>query len=387
MSKFGLSLLIVILAFPVSPTPAQSLYYPGAGNDWEVRKPEDVGMDSAALEAAIAFARTNETRMPRELTSRGRDSQDPYDAILGPQKDRAPINGIILRQGYIVGEWGETKRVDMTFSVTKSFVSTLAGLALDRGLIQDVNHMVKDYVDDGGFDSAQNSKITWNQLLNQTSEWQGTLWNKPDWAHSRPNENPATWPNRKPGEPGSRWEYNDVRVNRLALALLRVWRRPLPQVFREYVMDPIGASRSWEWHGYENSWVTIDGMRMQSVSGGGHWGGGMWINARDMARFGLLSIRNGRWKERQILSEKWIRMAKTPTVLNPNYGYMNWFLNTNRKEWPSVPDTTFCHIGAGTNAICAIPEYDIVAVVRWIETSKLDGFLQRVIASAKTARR
>ena len=60
----------------------------------------------------------------------------------------------------------------------------------------------------------------------------------------------------------------------LALAALHVWRRPLPQVLRDMVMNPIGASNTWRWHGYENSWVVIDGLNVQSVSGGGHWGGG-----------------------------------------------------------------------------------------------------------------
>ena len=96
-------------------------------------------------------------------------------------------------------------------------------------------------------------------------------------------------------EPGTFYEYNDVRVNLLALAALHVWRRPLPQVLRELVMDPIGASNTWRWNGYENSWVTIDGLRMQSVSGGGHWGGGMFISSRDHARFGLLFLRGGTW--------------------------------------------------------------------------------------------
>jgi CubicO group peptidase (beta-lactamase class C family) len=386
MNKFRLCVLVAALACGVPLAFSQPLYYPGPGQDWEVRPPEDVGMSSVLLDEAVAFAIANETRMTRELTARGRDSEDPYDAILGPQKDRAPVNGILLRHGYIVAEWGETRRVDMAFSVTKSFLSTVAGVAVDRGLIRDVMEPVKDYAHDGGFDSPQNSKVTWHQLLNMTSEWQGTLWSKPDWAHSRPTEDPATWPTRQPAEPGSRWEYNDVRVNRLALSLLRVWRRPLPQVLLEYVMDPIGASRTWEWHGYENSWVTIDGLQMQSVSGGGHWGGGLWISARDMARFGLLTLRNGRWNERQVLSEEWVEMARTPTPLNPNYGYMNWFLNTDRREWPSAPEATFCHIGAGTNAICVISEYDVVAVVRWIDGGELDEFLRRVIASVNGER-
>jgi len=74
-----------------------------------------------------------------------------------------------------------------------------------------------------------------------------------------------------------------VRVNVLALAALNLWRRPLPQVLKETIMDPIGASSTWRWFGYENSWIVLDGSPVQSVSGGGHWGGGMFINAYDMA--------------------------------------------------------------------------------------------------------
>ena len=86
-------------------------------------------------------------------------------------------------------------------------------------------------------------------------------------------------------------EYNDTRVNVLALAALNVWRRPLPDVLREYVMDPIGASPTWRWFGYDNSWIVLDGQLVQAVGGGGHWGGGMFINAWDQARFGLLTAR------------------------------------------------------------------------------------------------
>ena len=72
-----------------------------------------------------------------------------------------------------------------------------------------------------------------------------------------------------------------MRINLLAYSLLQVLREPLPVVLRENIMDPIGASRTWRWHGYRNSWVELDGLRMQSVSGGGHFGGGLFINTYD----------------------------------------------------------------------------------------------------------
>ena len=143
---------------------------------------------------------------------------------------------------------------------------TVAGLAWDRGMIRDVQDRVKDYVDDGGFDSPHNAQITWDHFLRQTNEWDGTLWDKHYSAGNTDDEL------RQPVQPGTYYEYNDVRVNRLSLSLLHVWRRPLPEVLKELVMDPINASDTWQWHGYRNSWVMVDGIRMQSVSGGGHWG-------------------------------------------------------------------------------------------------------------------
>ena len=78
-------------------------------------------------------------------------------------------------------------------------------------------------------------------------------------------------------------------------------------------MDPIGASRDWAWHGYDNAWVEIDGGRIQSVPGGGHWGGGLFIGADDHARFGLLIARFGAWNGRRLVSERWIRAMLTPS--------------------------------------------------------------------------
>jgi len=122
--------------------------------------------------------------------------------------------------------------------------------------------------------------------------------------------------------PGSFYEYNDVRVNLLAFCLLQRFRRPLPEVLRERIMDPIGASQDWEWHGYSTSWVELDGRRVQSVSGGSHWGGGMFISTRDHARMGLLVSRSGAWGGRRLLSPAWIVAMLTPSPCLANYGYL-----------------------------------------------------------------
>ncbi|MEA2960881.1 MAG: hypothetical protein QOI46_979, partial [Alphaproteobacteria bacterium] len=137
----------------------------------------------------------------------------------------------------------------------------------------------------------------------------------------------------------------------------------------------------WRWFGYDNAWVVIDGQPVQSVTGGGHWGGGMFINAYDMARFGYLTLRRGKWGDRQLLSETWVNMALTPTGLQSPYGFINYFLNTDRKQWPSAPGTAFMHNGNGLNMIYVDPENDLVAVVRWIDNNAVDGFLKRLIAA------
>jgi CubicO group peptidase (beta-lactamase class C family) len=349
-----------------------------------------VGMKAHLVDSAIAFARSMESTMPRDLLSAHWASEfgrEPFPEPLGPFKDRGEPTGIIVRHGYLVAEWGEPQRVDVTYSVTKSFLSSTVGLAWDRRLIPDLDARVSNQVKTGEFQSNHNARITWDHLLRQTSDWQGTLWGKPDWSDRPPDDQPIEEYRKRPrSEPGRTYKYNDVRVNVLAYAALQVWRRPLPDVLKEYLMDPIGASSTWVWHGYQNSWVKIDGNRIQSVSGGAHWGGGMWISARDQARFGLLTLRRGEWEDKQILSTAWIAQALTPTKPQPAYGFMNYFLNTasedGRRPWPSATPGTFCHLGAGTNAICAIPEYDLVVVARWIRGDALDGLLKRVIAAA-----
>jgi hypothetical protein len=377
-------------------------YFPPAG-EWQHRSPAALGLDSLSLQEAILFARNNEAKAPRDQALAQAESfgREPFDDGVGPFATRGEPTGLIVYKGYIVAEWGEPLRVDMTHSVTKSFLSTVIGLAVQQGLIRSVMDTVAAYIPpievydpvsagsgtaaQGAtllypFASPHNRTLTWDVMLRQTSDWEGTLWGKPDWA-DRPAGKPEEWTTRKRNAPGAVWKYNDVRVNALALAATSVWRRPLPQVLKTYIMDPIGASNTWRWNGYRNSWIVLDGQPVQSVSGGGHWGGGMFINAYDMARFGLLTLHRGNWNGHQLISEQWVQQALTPTPANTGYGYMNWFLNTDHKLLPDAPVTAFVHIGNGTNFIYVDPEHGVVAVVRWIENASMDGMVKKILAA------
>ena len=208
------------------------------------------------------------------------------------------------------------------------------------------------YVWDGTFDGEHNSKVTWHTLLNQSSAWSGELFGLQDWADRPPRSGGLDdWRFKKPVEPGTVMEYNDVRVNVLAYSLMQVWRRPLPQVLKEYIMDPIGASTTWRWFGYDHSWTDIDGVKMQAVTGGGHSGGGVFISAIDHARFGLLFLNDGNWNGNQLISKDWVESVQVSSEANASYGYL-WWLNRGRRKWSGVDDESiYFAAGFGGNFI------------------------------------
>ncbi len=393
-AALGLSALVLL----VLPAHAQDYVPPRGDENWEHRDPASVGLDPVALQDAIDFAIANETTAPEGYD--GIDVRDlslmvpltwafePYSSPVGELRPRGEPSGIILRDGYIVAAWGDLDRVDMTFSISKTFLSHTIGLAIADGLIGDVSDPVSSDVADPLFHTEHNTSITWDQMLRQTSGWWGTLWDKPAWADRPARDNPARDLVAGPPEPGSAWEYNDVRVNALALAGLHVWQRELPDVLAERIMDPIGSSGTWEWQGYENSYIALNGKEMWSVSGGGHWGGGMMLSAYDQARFGLLGLRRGNWGGQQLVPDEFYTAATTPTDVMPSYGYMNFFLNVPGDSRATIaveeaPASSFAWLGAGANMIYIDPEHDIVAVVRWIQASGRNEFIRRLMAAVE----
>ncbi len=367
---------------PVATTTAP--YFPPKGDNWARITPEKAGMNAALLDSAVAFAKTQETtQMKPDFSSQ----EEIFGTLLGPMPtSRAATSGIVLRHGYIVAEWGDTRAVDPTYSVAKSVLSTLVGISHERGLIPDINDPVTRLIHDGGYDSEQNRTITWVDHLHQTTEWEGELWGKnADFvgkeAFGRGERKPrALQPH------GTYYEYNDVRINRMALSLLRLWKKPLPDVVRDEIMNPIGASDTWRYIPYPVAVADIEGTDMPSVSGGTRWGGGLRISARDMARFGYLYARQGRWQDRQIVSPDWVKQATTPDPVGPDYGYL-WWLNTGtsqsgKKPWPDAPTTSFAALGAGSNTVWVDPEHDIVIVWRWHNGSP-NELIKRVLAAVK----
>lgn len=366
---------------------SQVSYFPEKGEAWETRSAMAFGIDTALLQDAVQFALDNEYTGSRDLRQaiyKGFE-REPYHEIKGPTKKRGGPAGIIIKDGYVITSWGDTKRVDMTFSVTKSYLSTIAGLAIEHNLIGSSSDKAGDYVWDDTYKGEHNSKITWKDLLNQSSDWSGQLWGGYDWADRPEREGGIDdWKLRKLHTPGTKYEYNDVRVNLLAYSLLQVWRKPLPQVLKEYIMDPIGASTTWRWYGYEDSWVNVDGQMMQSVSGGGHSGGGVFINTEDHARFGLLFLNDGVWNGKRLVSSEWIKEATASSPANANYGYM-WWLNKDQESsrMKSLSENGFYAAGFGGNFIIIEPEHNLVVVTRWLNPPVVGEFLEAILKSLK----
>ncbi len=362
---------------------AQPAYFPAPG-EWQQKTPQELNLDGDKLKEAVQFAIDHEYEGPKDLRLaivKGFE-REPYHEILGPTKKRGPAAGMIIKDGYLVASWGDIKRVDMTFSVTKSYLSTVAGLAWDAKMIPSVEQPLHEIIWDQTFEGDHNNQITWRHLLNQSSDWSGELWGLYDWADRPPREGGIDqWRHRKLNPPGTVFKYNDVRVNLLAFSLLQVWRKPLPMILKEKIMDPIGASSTWRWYGYHNSWVNIDGIKMQSVSGGGHSGGGIFINTEDHARFGLLFLNDGVWEGKRLLSREWIDLATTPSKANSQYGFLWWLDPENNSNLNALSDQGFYAAGFGGNYIVVEPEHNLVIVMRWMEGKYANEFLNLVYQS------
>ena len=288
-------------------------------------------------------------------------SDSSHREVVGPLLDGGGPSGVVLRRGVVIARWGNLARPEMAFSATKSVLSLVAGVAFDDGLLR-LDEPAGQSVSLPQLTGARERQITWRHLLDQTSQWEGELWGKPtavDAQSTREGTESAG------GPPGAGWAYNDVRVNLTALALTALFRRPLPEVLRSRVMEPIGASSSWSWHGYPESVVNVNRQRVPVVSGGAHWGGGLWITALDLARIGHLCLRGGQRGTDEVISRQWIEAMWTPCRAKPDYG-LSWWLNDDRTVWPAAPATGRCARGnGGAHLLWVDPARDLVITSRW----------------------
>ena len=351
------------------------------------------------LKDAIEWAEAHEVPWPRDPHADParwgvhHDDPPPWNRLRGPVHARGPVSGVVLQHAREVAAWGEPDRADLTFSVAKTYLALLAGVAHGRGLLPDVDEPVITRVRGIGFESPHNRSITWAQLLEQTSEWEGTCLGVPDtvdrYRHVSHDPRPAAGRKgdaRPLQTPGTYWEYNDVRINQLSLALLHLFGAPLPDVLGDTLMRPIGASDNWRWVGYDDAWVDLPQpggagtQRVQSVPGGTHWGGGVSISARDQARIGQLLLHGGRCAGAQLIPAAWVERMRQPCAIAPFYGWLTW-LNRDGRTFPGASADSSFMVGAGGHYVWVEPRHHAVVVVRWLDPEHAPAFIGQVAAA------
>ena len=343
---------------------------------------------SPALQEAIQFIEKCETPWSRDASPPwGIHEVDPppYNRLYGPVHGRGPVSGVIFHKHVMLAEWGQPRKADLTFSVAKTYLALLAGIAFDQGLLPDVHEPVIQKCPGIGFEGERLNRITWHHLLQQTSEWEGTCLGIPEqvdryrWLTYQPGKADGIKGDARPlGEPGSRFEYNDVRINQLSLALLHLFKRPLPEVFEEFFRKPLGCTGEFQWVGYEQGWTDVNGQRMMSVPGGSHWGGGVSISARDQALIGMMLMGNGYFKGQQILSAKWLDMMQQSCDVASYYGYLIW-LNKDGALFKDAPRSSWFALGAGSSVTWVDPKLELVCIMRWIDAPKTNDCIAHIM--------
>ena len=343
---------------------------------------------SPALQEAIQFIEKCETPWSRDASPPwGIHEVDPppYNRLYGPVHGRGPVSGVIFHKHVMLAEWGEPHKADLTFSVAKTYLALLAGIAFDQGLLPDVHEPVIQKCPGIGFEGERLNKITWQHLLQQTSEWEGTCLGIPEqvdryrWLNYQPGKADGIKGDARPlGEPGSRFEYNDVRINQLSLALLHLFKRPLPEVFEEFFRKPLGCTGEFQWVGYEQGWTDVNGQRMMSVPGGSHWGGGVSISTMDQALIGMMLMGNGNFKGQQILSAKWLDMMQQSCDVASYYGYLIW-LNKDGALFKDAPRSSWFALGAGSSVTWVDPKLELVCIMRWIDAPKTNDCIAHIM--------
>lgn len=356
-----------------------------------------------SLKTAIEFAEAHEVPWPRDPQADParwgvhHDDPAPWNRLRGPVHARGPVSGMVWQRGRELASWGEPDRADLTFSVAKTCLALLAGVAQVRGLLPDVDEPVIARVPGIGFESPHNRPITWAHLLEQTSEWEGRCFGVPDTVdrYRQVSHDPRPAAGRKGDArplqaPGSYWEYNDVRINQLSLALLHLFGAPLPEVFGDALMRPLGASDTWRWRGYDDAWVELPmpsgagTQRVQSVPGGTHWGGGLSISARDQARLGRLLLDGGRCGGVQLIPSHWVERMRQPCAIAPFYGWLTW-LNRDGRSFPGASIDSLFMVGAGGHYVWVEPAQDAVVVVRWLDPNHAPEFIAQVAATLRSS--
>jgi CubicO group peptidase (beta-lactamase class C family) len=281
-------------------TPAAALYFPTSDATWQTVTPASVGWNAEALRAALEYA-GDQRSSGVVILHRGR--------ILGERfwkLERAPDDPLDRVHKMITGRTADGQVVEDVASVQKSVLSLLAGIARGRKLL-DFEAPVSRYLGEGWSKAApaQEAAITVRHLLGMTT---GLAM---DGSYEAP--------------PGTRWLYNTPVSSKIVQILERASGLEVDEYTRQWLTDPIGMSDS-RWTA--RSWIEEAGAGDGNTIG-------FSSSARDLARFGLLVLADGRWNRHDVLADPdYLSEALTSSQThNPAYGLL-WWLNGKPRLGP-----------------------------------------------------
>jgi CubicO group peptidase (beta-lactamase class C family) len=301
------------------PTSPADTYWPTQG--WRASSPEEQGMDSQKLAQILEQANSKSLNLHSLL---------------------------VIRHGYIVsetyfGSYQQDTRHDL-YSCTKSFISTLVGIALDRGKLTNTNQRVLDFFPNLAPQNrdAQKEAMTLADLLTMRSglDWQEgdpvytAMYRSPDWVKYVLDKPMVS-------APGSQFNYCSGCTHVLSAILQRTTGQSTRDFAEQYLFKPLGiVNVSWE---ADSNGIAIGGWGLQ-------------LTPREMAKLGYLYLHNGAWDGQQIVSANWVKTATekhTATNGNSGYGYQWW-------TYPAL--NGYMASGRYSQLIVVIPASDLVIV-------------------------
>ncbi|HEY4251654.1 MAG TPA: serine hydrolase [Roseomonas sp.] len=217
---------------------------------------------------------------------------------------------MILHQGRVIASWGDVTRRLQLYSVRKSLLSALIGIAVRDGRIDLDATMAGLGIDDVAPSlSAVEKQATVRQLLQARSGVYHLALAETEGMRRRR-------PARGSHPPGSFWYYNNWDFNVLGTIYERATGVSIFDAFQRQIATPLGMQ----------DYRPSDGWHLRGAASE-HAAYPFRMSARDLARFGLLYLRGGRWRDRQVVPAAWVRESTTgwsETYLGSGYGYLWW---------------------------------------------------------------
>ena len=352
--RLGLAAAFVLLT---AGSLAEAQTNPGCGvpvkldDGWTVASPENVGLDGARL-----------CGIEQRLKLTDSDVHAVVIARHGKLVFEQYFSGLDQPWGKPEGryDYDATTKHDMR-SASKSVVSLLVGLAIDRRLINSVYEpVVKFFPESSAVETPGWDNVTLRHLLTMTSgiQWDELLpWTDPknDEPHLGYEADPIHYvlSKRIAAPPDTVWVYNGGGTDMLGNIIERVSGKPLDAFAREFLFQPLEIT-DFEWKSYP---------RNGKISAAA----GLRLRPRDAAKIGQLLLSDGAWHGRQVVPPDWIMKSVVPRFQAVGYfggtlfyGYQWWMGRSlsNRKEvkWVAA-------LGWGGQRIYVVPTLDMVVMM------------------------